>query len=225
LDRRINYIKKWKNNMEINVGWSDIKAFITARNVPLQYFQTNNTYYLFAADGPMEIMAQIPMDGSDTTDQTDFETNYKANANGSPRPNVVQVLGADSLTLTPFGAFSGTTLQANSTTNWDIAMPQTMVLKGAEFFSSNATLGDWLSVFVIDKDNVTGQGGTPDNPTVLGQYAISWFIVPGLFNRVEDVSISESLMQGLYLRFAYTSTSSTVAPTAIVNFISYVGTP
>src|SRR5271157_5313420 len=77
--------------MIINVGWSDIKTFITNRNAALQYVETNNTYYLFAADGPFEMTAQIPMDSSDTTDQTDFETNYKTNANQPLKPIVSTV--------------------------------------------------------------------------------------------------------------------------------------
>ena len=69
--------------MQINIGWSDLKDFINTRNVPVQYIIANNSYYLFAADGPMEVTAQIPMDGSAVSDQTDFETNYKPTGNKS----------------------------------------------------------------------------------------------------------------------------------------------
>ena len=139
--------------------------------------------------------------------------------NTSP-PKVVQVLGSDTLTLCPFGAFSGTTIVAGTTTNWDVPLPQTMTLRGASLFSSNATLGDWISVSVIDINNVTGAGAN----AVLGQYVLSWYIVPGVWNTMEDISISQSLPSGMFLRFAYTSVGST-APQAIVNFFSYVGTP
>jgi hypothetical protein len=208
--------------MEINVSWTDIKAFVTARTVPLQYYQSTNAYYLYATDGPFGMTCQIPTDGSDSSDQTDFETNYKTAANSSIRPNMVQVLGADSLTLCPFGALLAPA--ANTLTNCDIPLPATMVLRGAQLFSSNAMIGDWFSLQVIDKDDVTGQGGTPDVPTILGTYLISWYVMPGVVNAVEDVSISQQLPQGVYVRVVYTSVGTT-APNVLLNFISYTGTP
>lgn len=67
--------------MHINLQWSDLKAFAVTRSVSIQYFTANNIYYLAAADGSIEVTAQIPLDGTATSDQTDFETNYKTNAN------------------------------------------------------------------------------------------------------------------------------------------------
>lgn len=210
--------------MQINMGWSDLKAFATARNLSIQYVIANDLYYLAAIDGSMEITAQIPIVSPTPSgsDQSDFETNFMSASNTSPKGNVVQVLGIDTLTLCPFGAFSGTTLTANGLSIWDIPLPETMVLRGATFFSANATIGDWISIQVVDKDNITGQGGTPTNPTILGTYAISWYIMPGLVNAAEDVSISESLPQGIYMRINYNSIGTT-APVAVMNFISYVG--
>jgi hypothetical protein len=85
-------------------------------------------------------------------------------------------------------------------------------------------MGDWFSVSVIDKNNIVGAGGTSDNPTILATYIASWYLMPGIENRIEDVSISQSLPQGLYMRVAYTSVGS-VAPQVLINFITYVGTP
>lgn len=70
---------------KLNVQWSDVKTFATDRNLlgTMQYVVANNQYYIWSVDGPMELSCQIPMDGSDSTDQTDFETNYLAGCNGS----------------------------------------------------------------------------------------------------------------------------------------------
>jgi hypothetical protein len=158
-------------------------------------------------------------------DQTTLNSIMAAYANTSPPPpipSVVQVLGADTLTLCPFG--STMTLAASSLTNCDVVIPTTMVLRGGIIFAPNAALGDWITVSVIDKDNVTGQGGTSTAPTILGTYIYSWYILPGIENRLEDVSISQSLMAGLYMRISYTSINTSAAA-AIINFISYVGTP
>jgi hypothetical protein len=207
--------------MTINVQWSSIKAFAMARNLSIQYVIANGSYYLAAIDGPMEMTCQIPMDGSDTTDQTDFETNFMPSGNSSPKGNVVQVLGTDNLTLQPFGAIF--TATANTVTNCDIQLGTNYVLRGGVFFSQNSVMGDNLSVMIVDKDNVTGQGGTPTSPTVLGQYVTSWYVMPGVINEIEDISISEVLLQGLYLRVAYTSVSPSVSPVFTINLLSYVG--
>ncbi len=212
--------------MQLGTDWATLKSFAQARSLSIQYVTTPDTYYLWAIDGNAELYSQITIVSPtpNPSDQYDFEQNFMPSGNASPRGNYVQVLGKDSLTLTPFGAFSGTTLAANATTNWDITLPQTMTLKGAELYSPNSALGDYVSVTVLDTSNITGQGGTPTNPTVLGTYVLSWYIAPGIWNTVEDISISQPLPQGVILQLAYTSTGTT-APTAIVNFFSYVGTP
>ena len=92
--RAVHGLATWnglRSDMQINLGWSDIKAFVVARNLCIQYVIANNTYYLFASDGPMEVTAQIPMDGSDSTDQTDFETNYMPTANKPLLPSLTTV--------------------------------------------------------------------------------------------------------------------------------------
>jgi len=211
----------------MQVQWSSVKSVLTARNLSAQYIVAGTFYWIKAIDGNFEVDCLIPIVTPTPagSDQADFETNFMPNANASPRANVVQVLGADTLTLSPFGAVTTSgQIVAGQTTNWDIQIPTTLVLRGGVFFSTNSAFGDWISVSVIDKDNTTGQGGTPDAPTVLGTYIISWYIMPGVENRIEDVSISEQLMNGLYLRVAYTSVGAD-SPNAIINFISYVGTP
>lgn len=214
--------------MRYNVQWPDLKAFAVERDLSIQWLVLNNTYCLAAIDGQLKLAAQIPIvtPTPDGSYQADFETNFKANGNSSPKGNTVVVLGKDSLSLCPYGASSldssgNTILKAGQTVAWDIPLPTTMVLRGATFYSADAEVGDWISVQVVDKDNVTGQGGTPTNPTILGSYALSWFIAPSVINKVEDVSISQSLPKGIYMRINYTSVG-TKNPTAIINFISYV---
>lgn len=63
----------------INIGWTEFRAFIVARAAFTQYVQTNDTYYLFAFDYPMAVSCVMPMDNS--SDQADFETNFKPTAN------------------------------------------------------------------------------------------------------------------------------------------------
>jgi hypothetical protein len=204
------------------ISWTQLKQLIVGSNLPYSWAQDDNSYTVICANGPFEMVTVIPSIDPMNPDLMDFKANYQNNSSPSLRSNVVQVLGADSLTLCPFGAMLSPT--AGTTTNCDIALPQTMVLRGGVFFSTNAVVGDWISISVVDKDNVLGYGGTPESPTILGTYVLSWFIMPGVENILEDVSISQSLPQGVYMRIAYTSVGTT-APTALINFISYVGTP
>lgn len=165
-------------------------------------------------------------DALSSADQTTLNTvvtNYTYVPPAAPAPaKVIQVLGSDSLALCPFGGIISPA--AGTLTNCDIVLPTSFTLRGAQLFSPNAALGDWVAVSVIDKDNVTGQGGTSGSPTMLGTYAISYYIAAGIWNTVEDISISQTLPAGVYMRFAYTSIGTT-PPTSIVNFLSYVGTP
>lgn len=135
-------------------------------------------------------------------------------------PKVIQILGSDSLTLNPFGA--KLTPAAGTLTNCDVVLPANMVLKGGIIFSNNSVIGDHISISVLDKDNVLGFGATPEAPIVLGTYVISWYVMPGIENKVEDISISQPMPQGLYLRVAYTSVGEE-APIVLLNLISYTG--
>lgn len=159
----------------------------------------------------------------DSATLTDVVNNYAYVAPpANPPTKVIQILGADTLSLSPFGALINPS--ANTVTNCDVVIPTSVVLKGGILFSQNSAMGDWISISVIDKDNVVGAGGTSDNPTILATYITSWYIMPNIENRVEDISISESLPAGLYMRVSYTSVGS-VAPIVLINFITYIGTP
>jgi hypothetical protein len=198
---------------------------VLASNIQASSIATALDHIDTSGSGPTMAVMVWFKDVLSNTDQTTLNTVMAAYVNTAPPttiPSVVQVLGADTLTLCPFGSIISPV--AGTMTNCDIPLPTTMVLRGGVFFSPNAALGDWIAISVVDKDNVTGQGGTPTNPTVLGTYVLSWYILPNIENRLEDVSISESLPQGIYMRISYTSVG-TANPTGLMNFISYVGTP
>lgn len=65
----------------IRVNWSQIKSFVTARNVPLQYIEADDSYLLYAYDGQMQLTAYLIKNPADTTDLNDFENNFKADSN------------------------------------------------------------------------------------------------------------------------------------------------
>lgn len=67
--------------MELNTDWSNLKSFVSNKNVSIQYFEWKNRYYLFAADGSMEVSTQIPIQSPANSDQQDFEENFKDKCN------------------------------------------------------------------------------------------------------------------------------------------------
>lgn len=192
----------------INVDWATLKSFLQQRNVSVQCVNINNSYYLWAFDGPMCVTTQISLVNPtpDGSDQQDFETNYQASSNQSPRASVVQQLGTDSFSIYAQGILF--TAIAGQQTIWYYQIPLTLYARGGTLCSFSGASGDWISVDIVDKDNVTGQGGTPDNPTVLDDYIPKWYVMPGQ-NIIEDISISSPIPPGLYFRITYHSTGNT----------------
>ena len=191
--------------MIINVPWCDLKAFAIARSTSIQWIIANGSYYLSAVDGPTEVTSKIIMDGSDTSDQTDFETNYKTNGNQSIKTNVVQHLGLDNITIAPFGVLFDA--PANVTTTYDYKLTDTYSLKGGILFAPTGNIGDSISIEIVDVDNITGYGAN----TVLASYVTNWYV------------ISAPLSAGLYFRFIYVNTSASTDTKVIVNMIAYKG--
>jgi hypothetical protein len=156
---------------------------------------------------------------TDTSHQVDLNSTVMVQI-GEPQ-KVVQVLGSDQWSLSPRGMSFA--VPFGTTASFDLELDRIMVLRGGVLFSPNASIGDYINVQVIDKNNVLKFGGTPDQPTVLGQYVTQWYVMPDIPNEVTDVSISQSLPAGVFVRVTYTSVSQSVSPNVIVNFISYVG--
>jgi hypothetical protein len=158
-----------------------------------------------------------------SADQTTLDSIMSAYINTAPPatvPSVIQILGADSVSICPFGTmFSAPTGQ---TTTYDLEIPNQVYLKGGVMYSSPGNVGDTLTVQVVDKSNITGQGGTSENPTVLATYVNNWYVIPEDMNGIEDVSLSMPMIAGLYIRFIYTN-SGTNACQVIVNLIAYQG--
>lgn len=66
------------------VEWNIFKSFIDERSLSTQWVDLGSKYWLKAFDGNFYLECIIVKDLPDTTDQSDFETNYKDNGNESP---------------------------------------------------------------------------------------------------------------------------------------------
>lgn len=65
--------------MILEAEWSDLKDFVDAKDVNLQYIETGSKYVMVAIDGNFSLSCHLRKNGD--ADVTDFETNYKPEAN------------------------------------------------------------------------------------------------------------------------------------------------
>jgi hypothetical protein len=159
--------------MEVNVDWTGVKSFSLSRSIPVQWILFNNVYTIYAVDGALSVVTQIPFvtPTVEGTDQADFETNFKAAGN-------IPLLTALTTVTTQFElrnktlkiASASADVSGDGTTTLYMKVPGTpnptgdtmldgrWISSGVTFFDV-ATPGDMVtSVRFVDHDNMLGAG-------------------------------------------------------------------
>jgi len=72
--------------MNILKTWTELKALVDTKSLKLQYTDQDVEYTVWAGDNGDTYRCAIAKDSPATTDQTDFETNYKDDCNQSVSP-------------------------------------------------------------------------------------------------------------------------------------------
>ena len=127
-------------------------------------------------------------------------------------------MGADTLTLCPFGV--SFTAAANQVTTFSYTLTAATYLKGGVLYVTPGTMGDQLTVQIVDVNNVLGYGAN----FVVATYVNGWYVIPSLQNTIEDISVSALIPAGLCVNFLYANVSTTQATQVVVNLLSYTGT-
>ena len=70
----------------MKVQWADLKTFVNARALSIQWIEFTDKYYLLAIDGGFQMECELLKSPSDTTDLNDFINNYKALGNKKLNP-------------------------------------------------------------------------------------------------------------------------------------------
>lgn len=70
----------------IEVNWEVIRKFVVDRALKFQYIDLVNRYFLLAIDGPLILSCSLPKSRNGSSEQTDFETNFKPSSNPKLRP-------------------------------------------------------------------------------------------------------------------------------------------
>lgn len=160
------------------------------------------------------------LSSADQTTLNTVVTNYVYIAPPSnPPTKVIQLLGSDSVSICPFGTMFNAPL--NQTTTCDLAVNSSVYLRGGTTYSSPGNIGDTITVQIVDKNNITGAGAG----AILATYVNNWYVIPQNINAIEDISLSQEIIAGLFIRFIYTNSSPVNASNVIVNLLSYQGTP
>lgn len=107
------------------------------------------------------------------------------------------------------------TAALNTTTPFDLKLDHDTLVLGAEVVVSNATLGDYLTFQVIDKDNVLGYGAN----FVAGEYVKKRGLAPIFYQSQIQCRFPAKPKAGLYLRTIYTSVGTVGNnPEVIINY-------
>lgn len=67
--------------MNINLAWSNFKSLSDSKGMKIQYQDYSNEYYLWALENGTTYICGITKTTPASSDQADFENNYKANSN------------------------------------------------------------------------------------------------------------------------------------------------
>lgn len=113
--------------------------------------------------------------------------------------------------------FGGIALPSQNTT-LDYQVTENLRFRGGVMYAKDASLGDTVNMYVVDKDNILGYGAN----FVLAHYVQNWQVMPNCPNIVEDVDLSSPLLAGLYFRLVYTNTHASNSVPVLLNLYSYV---
>jgi hypothetical protein len=188
--------------MQHQVEWEEFKAFVSAHNLQeyIKYYEYADKYFLYAVDKYFYIRCVI-RSNVDSTEKTDFETNYKANCN-KPIDTAFHLPGKYK---TAFEGFSGVGIK-NTTTNIDYKITGNKRMAGLKVFLKNQQWGDTVALQLIDKDNILGYGAE----FVLREFASNWNIdTQNEAQNIEFTGYLSDILNGFYLRAIYTSVGTT----------------
>lgn len=205
----------------IILNWTSFSGFVTARGVPLQWLDVGDgNYYLYAFEGPFSISCIIPQSSPASSDQSDFETNYKTAGN---KP-IIQ--NASIQTQPPYGS---KTIMVNGVTHSlfsRITGQQYSLVAGVNTITYTATYA-WSKLIGVEAvncealdtvdfqvyDNSAGSySGVPNK--LLNQFSFALNLPKDYYIRMSQ--FDADIYPGMVISMTYTSRS---AKTVGINFL------
>jgi hypothetical protein len=132
--------------------WTDFKAVaITSKALKIQYAETSVRYYLTAIDGFIALYeCEIPKSSPASTDQSDFETNYKTAANALIGPTITDITTKKHLDVNAYVTGGNVSFRDNASTYFSysktaLAIAQTPTWTNIASISGNGWI-DFVSL-------------------------------------------------------------------------------
>ncbi len=195
-------------------SWSDIKGIIDDKYLNLQYISCSGYYDLYVNDG--NIIYQYRMVKDSGSDQTDFENNYKSNANSK---NFVDISGFKTFPISAEALYiKGYRFEVTGgqTNQFSRKFTQAVHIYGG-FYSieGDPYSGDYVEFEITDEDNILGYGAG----YVVVKYVETEYINPDYKRRLIKSDDAKEIPAGLYLTVKYYSSGS--SPDNDVNLYVY----
>ena len=97
----------------IGLTWTQLKAFTVSRSLSMMYYVDNNHYFIFLSDGPLIFESRIRIDDPASSDQTDFQDNFKDSIDTNKIPIGTSIFEA-SISLDLTSNFTTTALNTST---------------------------------------------------------------------------------------------------------------
>lgn len=207
----------------ICLDYSDFFTLTDARNINYQHTETDEKYTIFLVDGPQityetEVWktGNIPEgvdEDQNTTNLTDWITTRLADSN-KPVSIKIDPIAASTVQFEGDGMLiEGVAGESVAT---DFQMTSSKILTGAWWKTKNSYWGDYITMQIVDVDNILGFGAG----TILNQFIKKWYMIDELV--MSERANGSLLPAGLYIRIIYTSVHPSpigaANPEAFVNF-------
>jgi hypothetical protein len=209
--------------MQIFLEWTTFKTKISTKSL-LKYVERDEYYLLEYGEFDSSIMK----DGSQATDITDFETNYKSSANGSPIPSTSvqeQPPFAQPTYRTKLNATANIlTIAPNSDADIQFLLTQERYVTGGSIVVKNAEIGDYIVAEVEDVDGVIPtpyRAALCENWPVVATYIEKqWIEVQGEYSimKINTYPLNAKISAGLYLCLHYYAVNAGASREVAVNY-------
>lgn len=211
--------------MEIKVSWIDIKNYASLKDTSIQYIDLGAKYLVFVSDGYIILATELYKDVSDTTDLTDFVTNYKPKANKKIGGGDSQPFAIPSFRTKRDAIASPITCAKNATTEILYTLTQELYTKGGCMIVKNPEFGDYVYAEVEDIDGVIPapyRAALCEAWPVVAIYILKEFVeVNGsslIVHRIDTHPLSAKITPGLYLSLHYVAVNSGIDREVAINY-------
>lgn len=135
-------------------SWSDFKSKVSAKSLLPQYTEWLDRYDIFAVEDNVAWEYTLPKDGS--SDQTDFETNYKSTYNqpleiksAAGRPVRVSASPQPLNTVEHWKGYQITVPAGQTSAYVDISFSSIVYLKGGYIVSADVDFDDYIQADIL----------------------------------------------------------------------------